>query len=254
MTIYDRVLTVLRSLNELGSCTVLELHRATGISRTATYRVVESLKRQGYVQQVPDDSRIRLTSEVRALSAGYREDDWIAEVGASAIAQLQKEVRWPTSLATPRRGFMIVRETTRYKSPFVFDEGTVGIRLPMLKSALGLAYLAFCSDVNRRIAISLLKRTADRTGETAKSAKDSIIETNRILKSVHQRGYAFRQGGLHPRTNSIAVPIVMDNDIVGSICVTFARSALSRERATAELLPRLRTAATTIASWSATRK
>src|SRR5262249_24951775 len=144
MTVYDRVLVVLRSLNELGSCTVLELHRATGISRTATYRVVESLKRHGYVQQVPNDSRIRLTSEVRALSAGYREDDWSAEVGAAAIAQLQKEVSWPTSLATPRRDCMIVRQTTRYRSPFVFDEGTVGTRLPMLTSALGLAYLAFC--------------------------------------------------------------------------------------------------------------
>jgi IclR family mhp operon transcriptional activator len=75
-----------------------------------------------------------------------------------------------------------------------------------------------------------------------------------MLKLVRQRGYAFRQGGLHPKTNSIAVPIFMDGEAVGSICVTFAKSALTRDRAAGDWLPRLRAAAAAIASWSGTRK
>src|SRR5207245_10328716 len=94
------VLRVLRPLNQLASCTVLDLHRATGISRQAIYRAVEHLGGQGYVQRIPGDGRIRLTSEVRALSAGYRDDDWIVEAGAPALERLQRQVRWPTSLAT----------------------------------------------------------------------------------------------------------------------------------------------------------
>src|SRR2546430_3148462 len=77
VTTDDRLLRVLRALNQLAPCTVLDLYRATGISRQAIYRAVDHLGRQGYVQRIPGDGRIRLTSEVRALSAGYRDDDWI---------------------------------------------------------------------------------------------------------------------------------------------------------------------------------
>ena len=39
----DRLLRVLRALNEIAPCTILDVHRATGISRQAIYRVVASL-------------------------------------------------------------------------------------------------------------------------------------------------------------------------------------------------------------------
>ena len=133
----DRLLQVLRALNEIGPCSVLDLNRATGISRQAIYRVIDSLSRHGYVQRIAGDTRFRLTSEVRALSAGYRDGNWIVEAGTPVLARLQHEVRWPSSLALPDKDKMVVRETNRHRSPFVFDRGGVGLRLPMLQSSLG---------------------------------------------------------------------------------------------------------------------
>jgi IclR family mhp operon transcriptional activator len=230
---------VLRALNEHAPCSVLDVHRATGISRQAIYRAVDHLGRHGYVQRIPGDGRIRLTSEVRALSAGYRDDDWIVEAGAPVLEHLQREVRWPTSLATADKGRMVVRETTRYRSPFVFDTGSVGLRLPILASSLGLAYLAFCDHGARQIILGLLRRSSDRWDAIARDAK----ATGRLLRTTVQRGYGYRQGGLERQTSSVAVPIILDEGVVGSICVTFAKSSLTQSQAAAQFVPPLREAA-----------
>lgn len=236
VTTDDRLLRVLRALNELGPCTVLDVHRATGISRQAIYRAVAHLDRHGYVQRIPGDGRVRLTSQVRALSAGYRDDDWIAEAGTPALERLQREVRWPTSLATLDKDRMVVRETTRHSSPFVFDAGTVGLRLPILASSLGLAYLASCDGRARQIILDLLRRSSDRWDLIARDAKT----TERLLRATVQRGFAYRQGGLERQTSSVAVPVVLaEPAAVGSICITFAKSSLTLSQAAAELVPAL---------------
>jgi IclR family transcriptional regulator, mhp operon transcriptional activator len=240
----DRLLQVLQSLNEIGPCTIVELNRATGISRQAIYRIVSSLARHGYAQRIPNDARIRLTSKVLTLSSGYRDDNWIVEAANSVLARLQSEVRWPSSVAIPDQDKMVVCETNRYRSPFVFDRGGVGLRLPMLRSSLGIAYLAFCDRRTRRIALALLRNSADRRDAIARNQKD----TERLLRNTAQRGYSFRQGGIEPRTSSVAVPIMCDGEAVGSICVTYATSALTLRLATTEFLCPLRAAAEEIAA------
>ena len=242
-----RLLRVLEALNTIGSCTVLDLARSTGISRPAVYRAVDHLCRGGYAQRVPGNSRVRLTSKVRALSAGYRDDDWIVEVGAPILAQLQKEVRWPSSLATADKDRMVVRETTRYRSPFVFDVGGVGIRLPMLASSLGLAYVAFCAANTRQIILNLLRQSKDAVDAPARRPK----ELERLLKTTQRRGYGFRQGVLVAATSSIAVPIMVEGDALGSVCVTYASSAVTQRQAVTEFLPRLRAAAAAIVAGAA---
>ncbi len=239
-----RLLQVLQSLNEIGSCTIVDLHRATGISRPAIYRIVQALSRSGYVQRIPGDSRVRLTSKVRTLSAGYRDDHWIVEAAGPVLAQLQKEVRWPSSLAIPDRDKMVVRETNRHRSPFVFDSGSVGLHLPMLRSSLGLAYLAFCEPRTRMITLALLQGSTERSSTIVRHRK----ETERQLRNTAQRGYSFRQGGIEARTSSVAVPVLVEGEALASICVTYATSALTLKLATAQFLPLLRAAATDIAA------
>jgi IclR family transcriptional regulator, mhp operon transcriptional activator len=240
----DRLLRVLRAFNAIGPCTVLDVHRSTGISRQAIYRVVESLIRHGYVARIPGDSRVRLTSQVRALSAGYRDDDRIVEAGAAILGRLQRDVRWPTSLAMPDRDKMVVRETTRHRSPFVFDAGAVGIRLPMLRSSLGLAYVSFCAQATRQIILDLLRKSPDPLDAVARNAR----QAERLLRNTAQRGYAYRQGGIERKTSSISVPIMTADEALAAICVTFATSAVTQRQAVARFLPALRAAASDIAA------
>ena len=240
----DRILRVIRAVNELGACTVLDVHRATGISRPAVYRIVDNLCEHGYLRRIPMDSRFRLTAEIRKLSSGYRDDAWIVDVGAPVIARLQQEFRWPTSLATPEKDKMIVRETTRYRSPFVFDTGNVGMHLPILRSSLGLAYISFCSPRTRQITLALLRQSEHPDDRVARNR----AETDRLLRNTVRRGYGYREGGITPTTSSISMPLIAERDVVGSICITFATSVVPQREAISQFLPALREAAAEIAS------
>lgn len=181
---------------------------------------------------------------MKTLSSGYRDDYWIVEVAGRVLAQLQRDVKWPSSLAIPDKDKMVIRETNRHRSPFVFDRGTVGLRLPMLRSALGMSYLAFCERRTRLITLGLLQRSKDRLDAIARNQK----ETDRLLRNTAARGYSFRQGGIEPRTSSIAVPIVVNGEALGAICVTYASSVLTLRQATSQFLPFLSDAVEEFAS------
>jgi IclR family transcriptional regulator, mhp operon transcriptional activator len=240
----ERLLRVIRAMNESGPVSVLELNRTTRISRPAIYRLMEILVRNGYVRRIPDQSKFELTSEIKLLSAGFRDRDWIAEVGGPVIANLQGNILWPTSLAAFNQGSMVIRETTRYTSPFVFDTGSVGMKLPVLTTALGLAYISFVSEKSRGIIFDLLKKSNDPWDAVARNTE----ETNRLLRETKQRGYGLRQGGIEPRTSTIAVPVIMNGEAAASICVTFGRNALPLKNAVENFLPLLTDASVEIAT------
>jgi IclR family mhp operon transcriptional activator len=232
----DRLLTVLRAFNVIGPCTILQLHRATGISRAAVYRVINCLCRAGYAQQIPGDSRFRLTPEILALSAGYHEDNWILDAGIPFVEALQREVSWPTSIATPDGNRMVVRYTTRYRSPFVFDTSLVGIRLPLLQTALGLAYLAFCPKATRLSMLQNMRSSSDPQDRIAIRQ----MQVDALLQQTVARGYAIREGGIVADTGSIAVPILTHGAAVASVCITYAASVITQKDIATELLPELR--------------
>jgi IclR family mhp operon transcriptional activator len=236
MAIDDRLLRVLRALNEIGAVTVLDLSRHTGISRAAIYRILETLCEAGYVRRIPGSALYQITFLVKALSSGYREQTWIAEAGAKAIGWLQEQVRWPTSLAVPERAYMVVRETTRFRSPFVFDVGTVGLTLPMFTSALGLAYYANCDAKSQKILTSLA---------TDGAASDKPPLPSHV-RAIARRGYATRIGGIDRNTGSIAVPLLSREGAVGAICVTYAKRAINEMQALHDFLPALRSTASRI--------
>jgi IclR family mhp operon transcriptional activator len=103
-----------------------------------------------------------LTSLVRLLSDGYKDEDWLRQAAMPVIKSLQQEVVWPTDLATFRDNAMYLRETTRRHGPLTIDRFAVGLRLPMLASATGRAYLANCDEAERKLILQNLKSSGRR--------------------------------------------------------------------------------------------
>ena len=67
------------------------------------------------------------------------------------MAEFTREHVWPVSLFTFEAGKMLVRDTTHRLSALSIDYGMVGRRMAMLRTAGGLAYLAFCPDNERKV-------------------------------------------------------------------------------------------------------
>ncbi|MCW3837013.1 IclR family transcriptional regulator C-terminal domain-containing protein [Sphingomonas canadensis] len=240
MAIDGRLLTVIKSINELGICTVVDIHRVTGISRPAVHRIVNSLCSFGYTERVDGKSAIRLTSEILSLSAGYKPENRMAEKAAPVLSRLQNRIRWPFTFATPRDDMMIVQETTRDSNPFVFDSGRTGMHLPMLSTAMGCAYLAFCAEEDREAILEDARRRGARD--------EFMVAARHRIAQAAERGFALRTGGEPERTSTIAVPVVIYSTAVASLCTTFPTSAVPLDEACSKYLPELHDAAKSIAA------
>ena len=237
-----RTLGVLRALNEHNGARVSELAQKTGIPRPSLYRVLETLRGLGYVRRDPDAERYELTIQVRALSDGFKDEAWIREAALPAMDSLQRDIVWPTDIATFYDGAMWLRETTRRQSPLTIDAATVGLRLPMLKSATGKAYLAYCGDAERETILQNLRRS--RQPEDAR-ARDSRY-VRELIAVTRRNGYGEQYREIFPKTAAIAVPIRREQQVVGCLNISFIASALAPRDAAARYLASLAAAASAI--------
>ncbi len=231
----SRTLEVLRVLNRKGHASVLEISRLSKISRPALYRILETLEKDGYVRREAHGASYRLTSLVLQLSIGYRDQDWLTELVEPHLEKLQQELVWPTDFATYEFGRMLLRDTTRRTSPWDFDGAKVGLRLPVLHTSLGLAYLASLDDAGVEGVLTTLRRSDDPMD--ALSHEPKYVASR--IESVRKSGFALRPPGFFAHTNTIAVALRGRIGPLGALGITFAVSAMSGDEAIKRLLPPL---------------
>jgi IclR family transcriptional regulator, mhp operon transcriptional activator len=238
-----RTLTVLRALNVHNGATVGDLSLATGISRPALYRILETLREAGYISVDIARKHYCLTMMVRSLAEGFTDEDWVTQVARPALAKLQRKVLWPTDLGTFRENWMWIRETTRPLSRLTIDRTVAGTRCPILATATGRTYLAFCPDDERAQILGNLAHSAD--------SDDGIIQNRPRLDELFQKirriGYGYRYGEPPKETGAIAVPILVGNRVLGCVNMTFAVTALTTDEAAKKHLLDLRNTADEIA-------
>jgi IclR family transcriptional regulator, mhp operon transcriptional activator len=228
-----RTLQVLRALNEHNGATITQLSKNTKISRTALYRILGALEEAGYVRRRKDDGAVFLTSLVQMLSDGFKDEYWIAEIAGPVLDDLQRRVVWPTDLGICRNYALRLASTTRRHSPLVIDRGLVGSDIPLLRTALGIAYVAYCSAAEREALLDYLATKSNRyDGELARDRKKLDL----IFRETRTKGYASRHGDIFANrrypdllaaNGTIAVPIRFEGRSVASIGITFIASALT---------------------------
>jgi IclR family mhp operon transcriptional activator len=240
----ERGLALLQLVNEEGGIKAARAAKLLQLPRPTAHRLLETLEELGYVRRSASDSRFLVTIQARRLSGGYDADVRLSEAVGPILSQLLQEVVWPVNIATYRGGMMVVRETTHNRSPLSVDRDMIGLEVPMLRTACGRAYLAYCSEPERREIIQYLKTLTDPDDEPY-IADDSIHE---MLQLCRRQGFGGRfNEPFVPRTSSIALPIIVNGSARGCLAVVWLTSAMSFARAIRQFVPPLREAANTIA-------
>ncbi len=241
----SRGLLLLNTLNRLdGGASVGELALLSGLHRTTVRRLLETLAHEGYVSRSPSDDSFRLALKVRELSEGFRDEQWVSALAAPLLGELMREVVWPTDITTMDVDAMVVRETTHRFSRLSFHRSMVGRRLPLLQTASGRTWLAYCPDNERAQIVEML---AQREGAEYQLAREPA-QLAALLRRVRQNGYGenYRGWGQEARIASIAVPLTTDTRIVGCLNLVWIASAMSVEQAAARHLSALQRVATQI--------
>lgn len=239
-----RALAILRELNRRNNTTVDQLHRMTGLPKPTIVRLLGTLVEEGLVAKAERGIGYHVMSGVLALSAGYRGGPLISEAGRPWANDLTRRLQWPAVIAVPDQGRVAVVVSTLTESAISPYHAAVGTRFGLLTHAIGRAYIAYCPPAERKILLKMLA--------VSSHAEDTPPDLERVLsavvKTVRRQGYARRDPALDPRVDAVAVPILQGGVVLGTIGLSFFRSAVSDDMLVESLVPALKEASEAITS------
>jgi IclR family mhp operon transcriptional activator len=247
----SRGLALIGELNASGPSNVVQLAKKTGLNRTTCYRLLDTLREDGYVTFDETNALFALTPHVRTLSEGVSSRDLSSQAALPAMFGLLDQVSWPSDFAVFELGSMLIRESTHPFSPFSIHRSMVGRRRSLIRSALGRAVLAASPPALRR---EMLEMTASLVEEDSLLAQDRHFVED-IVSQTKEDGYASSVGGSEAGISAIALPIRGGGPVLGSLNLIFFSTSMTPEVAARRYLPNMKQAVQEIERrWSAANK
>ncbi|WP_431112996.1 helix-turn-helix domain-containing protein [Variovorax paradoxus] len=216
----QRALLVLRVMNEREIWTLLDLQKRTELPKSTLHRLLATLQAEHYVYSGPEmHGRYRLTRNVEDLSSGFAETSRFADIATPLLIAATKRYRWPMAAGVIDGVFVRANACTMPYSPYSMKPTCFGQKYELLSTAFGSTYLAFCTSKERRVLLSSLQRTID------KSAMPSLTTLRKLLRTIKAQGYGLRAGVTSGESSAIAVPAYSSSgDLLGVLaCSTFSQ-------------------------------
>jgi len=222
-----RALNLLEALNRRAWSSVDELYKDTGLPKPTIVRMLRTLINGGYAAKDPRQNGYRVTPRVQSLSCGFHGDPLVVEAARPWAIALTRELKWPTGIAILDGEGVTIRFSTIPDSPISPFHASLNMQLSLFASGLGLAYYAFCPEVEREM---LLAMVADKERALLESREPGWLDWR--VQEARERGYATRDPRAEPRNSStIAVPIMVGDRVTATIGLTFFRKAVGAEDA-----------------------
>jgi IclR family mhp operon transcriptional activator len=238
----------MEALSRRRNSSVRDLTGESGLPRPTVVRLLQTLIGLGYVVRVSRQEGYRLTDRVLGLAESIRFVDHLVDAALPHMSRFTAEHGWPLYLATLSYGAITIRHSTAPESPRAFEGAELNAKRPILISALGRAWLAFCSEEERR---SILR---DIGGLTRRQE----IALDQQLARVRQQGVAFTRLSRPTRLHGIAVPVMQGgaqgDRVIASLTMRFPHSAMSEAEVAQRFGRRLQALARTIANDTARRR
>lgn len=222
-----RALRLRRLMNERPVWTLQALHQASGLPKATLSRLLATLRQEGYVAAEATPGLYRLAGKVRELDGGYTEGSRLVDAGRSILLKVTRQIKWPLALATLDVDAMVVRFSSMPYSPLAVHTTTLGHRLGLVKSALGRAFLAFCSKTERQALLDNL--CAHGIGAPGAESPDLRVWprdwVEHDLAQVRAAGCAVRQPSAERGSATLALPVCVGAEAVVALSMTtFGRS------------------------------
>lgn len=224
----ELAMLVLQAIEQaLGPMTLTQVAAASGMQPSKVHRYLVSLTRIGLVAQSPTTGQYDLGPAMRRLGVeSLRRLDEVSLV-TEHLPGLRDRTGHAVNLAVwGDHGPVIVRwEYGAYALPITVR---VGATMPLLNSAVGLAYLAYLPET---LTAPVLRAQLD-ADPAARPGAERIAE---LRAQVLRDGFAATAGGVIPGVTSLAAPVFGAGE---SLPLVLALAMPSRE-VPAERLPEL---------------
>jgi IclR family pca regulon transcriptional regulator len=216
----ERAFSILETFDEQHpSRTAADIAATSGLARPTTYRMLQTLRRLGYIRSV--GGRFEVTPRVLHLAAGYLGRESLAARAQSVLDSLSEQLGEHVALGVLDGDEVIaVAASNSPQSRFLAVAVQVGQRLPADRTSLGRVLLA---------------HQANTFDEESQAIRDA--------------GFVLTDGLLETGLRSVGVP-VRDHtgEVVAALSVAVNAVRVSTEQLEQECLPLLRTASDEISA------
>ena len=253
----ERAFEVLQALQRRpDGATLVELQAATALSGPTLLRMLKTLIAVKAVRRSMIDQRYRNSVQLKVLTRGMHPLDRLGDAAAPWLDRLCQQVEWPSDLAVHAGDddYLMVLESSLRQSRFFVRRSRGRVRVNLLGSAAGSAFLAALPPERRAELVAAARHGRDVHNAKAIAAND----LERRVAQAQARGYAARhplyRGGsynLEPRDDAlhaIAVPILCAGRVIGALNINWNRAAMTEKQMVSRNLQALCEAAAGIAA------
>lgn len=198
----DRSLSILDLLATMrGGATVAEIAAAVRTSRSTTYRLMDRLRRRGYIDDNGDQGRWRLGPSAARLALAAVQSTDVAQIAPEYLKMLVQQTRESVNLGIPQGTDIVFIYRDRGPQRVVV-QGEVGARRPMHCTSVGKAYLAALPEAEREPLLRKLiyHRYTERT-------ITNRAQLERDLQRTTERGWAEDRGEIDANSTCCAAAI-----------------------------------------------
>lgn len=231
-----RAFRVLEEVNRLGQARLPEIVKAIDLPRATVVRMLDTLQAANLICRHPENGIYQATPRVHLLSAGFNFNLWLESSTTPILMRLLRRIGWPSDILRLNGREMIVSHSNRANSAININPRFIGMRSPIIGSASGRAYLAWCPEQEREHLINVVCNLQDQRRIRAE------------IKHTRAAGYGARDVSLPPNVGAIAVPVTLGDRVVCCIDTVFLPQVTTAPEVARKCIEPLREAAAEIAA------
>jgi DNA-binding IclR family transcriptional regulator len=229
---------ILEHLAEQEDGRITDIAEATGIAKSTVHHHLSSLLEEEFV--VKEDSEYRLGLRCYDLGVRVKQENKLYDCGADVLENLANEVDEVAWLVVEEHGRAVSLDKATGDNA-IQTLGRLGKRTHLHYHAAGKAILAYLSPEERADIV-------DRQGLPALTehtiTNPAELETH--LEEVREQGHAIHDDEAVLGARAVGAPIIVNNDVMGSISVAGPANRIRNERLQATLPKKVKGAANEI--------
>lgn len=227
----QRGLQVLGAIQRSSAMSFTELREETGFPKATLARLLHTLVASGWIRRQGSRGRYVCETWPSLRPSEQNRARQVAALSQAACTQLQRAVPWPINLGI-REGtsMLIVDPPDAAVMGLAANYRQLGFRPPMLRSSLGLCYLAFCAEAEQSKILQGLQRSTDEFDQ-------AVLRAGKLpqrLREIRRQGYALRDISIVPpasaeRYGALSVPVASAGKVYACLSCSWLLQIASAE-------------------------
>lgn len=210
-----------------------ELAERCGLPKPTVSRITYTLTKLGYLEYLPRLSKYRIGLGVLALGHTSVSSAALVRAARPHMQELAKQTDAMVALGGRDRLSMVYLDVCRSKQTASFSLDA-GARIPVFRSAMGMAYLwAIAENARNFLLDAIKKRLADEWPSFSN-------QLDQAFQSLESQGFCVAKATYERSISGVGVPLVLqDGDEVYAVTCSAPSFQLTADRLEKEVGPRL---------------